>query len=119
MRTHELMRLPKAGQVYGYGTSTTHQVYEIPAAWKGQRVTFQAVTYDFYINFGTSSSVEVATSGVSTLSTYALTATATTGVLIPAGQERTLELDNESTHFAIEAPNTGAWRGWLSDAANN
>lgn len=112
-----LVKAPAVSHVYGYSTSTTHQVYEVPAEWKGQRVAIQAVTANLWISFGTSASIEVDRTDNSTLATNTLTVSAKTGAYVAAGTKQEFVVDTALTHFAIEADNTGTWRGWMSDPA--
>jgi len=116
MYTPTLIKQPVTSHVYGYATSSTHQVYATPGEWLGRKIVIEAIDSDLYIAFGTSSSIEVSTTGVSTLSTYALTPGATTGAAVFSGTAIEITLDANSTYFAIEAIGTGSWRGWMSDA---
>ena len=115
MYNPSLNKAPRISGVYGDATSTSHAVYAIPAEWKGKRVTFQAVAQNLVIAFGTSASIEVGYSEVSTVVATVMTVNAKSGARITAGQDREFVLDADLTHFAIEAAGVGGWRGWNSD----
>jgi len=110
-----LNKAPRISHVYGDATSTTHAVYTIPAEWKGKRVKFQAIAQNLVIACGTSATIEVGYSEVSTVAATVMTVNAKTGACITAGSEVEIVLDSDLTHFAIEAAGVGAWRGWDSD----
>ena len=110
-----LIRIPMASSVFGAATSTTHEVRALPTVWKSGKVIFEALDANVWILGGTSASVEVDRTAVSTGTAPAITVGATTGAYIPMGTALEIQFDADCTHFAIEADGTGSWRGWRSD----
>lgn len=102
-----------SGTPYERNTVTSAELLVIPSALRGKFVRFSAETSDVFIRFGTSDSVTVAASAVSTEDGSGnLTGAATTPHLhLPAGQSEQFRLRADWTHLAhISADTSGKLR---------
>lgn len=107
---------PEVGKVYKHAVTTTHVVYATPTEWLGQKVCIAAEDCKVHIAFGTSSSIEVGATAVSTrdTTTKVLTVNTLTGGYIPKDQMRDFDVDRDRTFFAVEGDASGYWIGQVS-----
>lgn len=110
------VRAPNIAGVYKHAVTTTHAVYKTPTAWLGTKVCIAAEDCKVHIAFGTSSSIEVGATAVSTrdTTTKVLTVNSLTGGYIPKDQMRDFDVSKDRTFFAVEGDASGYWIGHVS-----
>ncbi len=110
------VRAPKASEVYADATAASSQRFEVPSAWNGNYVSFQAHGEAIQVLFG-DSTVSVTLDADSTVSSEELTVNAATGWEIPADTSVDFRVLDGDTHFAVVAAGTSG--RWVARLSNN